>query len=150
MTEEKGIRVLTATGGWRVEKGGHFLTGTWPEVLSTKATVPGASLFPWLVVVKVWGDALRDSRLVVEGDDEGLVTLINTQNHKNIDVMGVVREWMGLLLKHNIHWVARLTPFGILTLSPPLPFIQVLPNSEETPGMVHHPQQDSIQDWPWR
>ncbi len=55
MTEEKGILVLTATGGWRVEKGGHFLTGTWPEVLSTKATAPGASLFPWLVVVKVWG-----------------------------------------------------------------------------------------------
>ncbi len=26
---------------------------------------------------------------------------------------------------------------------------QVLPNCEETPGMVRHPQQDSIQDWPW-
>ncbi len=57
---------------------------------------------------------------------------------------------MGLLLKHNIHWVARLTPCGNLTLSPSLPFIQVLPNSEETPGMVRHPQEDSFQDWPWR
>ncbi len=66
-TVEKGIQVLKATGGWKVEKGGNFLTGVWPEVLSTKATALGASLFPWKVVVKVWGDALRDSRLVMEG-----------------------------------------------------------------------------------
>ncbi len=39
------------------------------------------------------GDALRDSKLVVEGDDEVLVSLINTQTHKNCDVIGVVREW---------------------------------------------------------
>ncbi len=41
---------------------------------------------------------------------------------------------MGLLFKHNIYWVARLTPFAILTLSPPLPFIQVLPNGHGPPS----------------
>ncbi len=41
---------------------------------------------------KGMGDTLRDSRLVVEGDDEALVTLINTQNHKNCDVMGLSRN----------------------------------------------------------
>ncbi len=47
------------------------------------------------------GDALRDCSLV---DNEASANLINTQNHKNNEV----RELVGLLLRHNIHWVAPL------------------------------------------
>ncbi len=31
--------------------------------------------------------------------------------------MGVVREWVGLLLKHNIHWVAQRVAVNYNTLT---------------------------------
>ncbi len=61
------------------------------------------------VVAKVWESAIKDIRLVMDVADEDLISLVNTQNHKNKEVMGVLREWVGFLLKHNIHWVARRT-----------------------------------------
>ncbi len=102
-TGERGIQVSTSPGGWKLERGVQFLLGDWPKALSTKSTAPWSSLLPWLVVVKVWGSALKDTRLVMEVADDDLISLVNTQNHKNKEVMGVVREWVGFLLKHNIH-----------------------------------------------
>ncbi len=46
----------------------------------------------------------------MEVADDDIVSLVNTQNHKHKEVMVVVRKWVGLLLKHNIHWVARRLP----------------------------------------
>ncbi len=98
------IQVTVNQEGWQVEKGGHFLNGRWPLVLTVRMAAPGASLFPWLEVTKVWGETLQDHRLVMEVADKPLAQLVNTQNHKDKEVMVVVRVWVGLLLQYNIHW----------------------------------------------
>ncbi len=77
-----GIQDAVNQEGWQVDKGGHFLNGRWPPVLTSGKAAPGASLFPWLIVAKVWGKTLQDHRLVMEVADEPLAQLVNTQNHK--------------------------------------------------------------------
>ncbi len=104
-----GIQVAVNQEGWQVEKGGHFINGRWPPVLTGRKAAPGASLFPWLVVVKVKGETLQDHRMVMEVADEPLAELVNTHNHKDKEVMAVVRAWVGLLLQYNIQWMAKLS-----------------------------------------
>ncbi len=124
-TGERVICVTTSPAGWRVEKRGQFPSGSWLKALSARTTAPVASLFPWLVVARAWGDTLKDTSLVMEVADDGLVNLVNTQNHKNQEVMGVVRKWVGLLLKHNIHWVARRVPDNFNSPTSCFPYVQV-------------------------
>ncbi len=59
-----------------MEKVGQFLSGDWHKALSGKSAAPGASLLPWLIVAKVWGDALNDIMLVMEVADDDLISLV--------------------------------------------------------------------------
>ncbi len=144
-----GILVTTTKEGWRVEKGGQILHGNWPSTLRSRATEAGAALLPWLVVAKIWGPTLQDTRLVMEVDNDQLTGLVNSQNHKNKEVMKVVRAWVGLLLQYNIHCVARTvflsTNNSHLLLIP----TQVQPIVGDGKQPSPHPQQDLIQDWHW-
>ncbi len=49
------IQVAVNQEGLQVGKGGHFLNGKWPPVLTDGKAAPGTSLFTWLIVAKVWG-----------------------------------------------------------------------------------------------
>ncbi len=145
-TGERGICVTTSPHGWRVEKEGQFLRGNWPKALLVRSAAPWAALLPWLVVAKAWGDTLKDTRLVMEVADDDLVSLVNTQNHKNKVVMGVVRKCVGLLLKHNIHWVAQRVPVNFNSPTSSFPYVQVrTPNGDQSDIMTH-PLQSSVQD----
>ncbi len=148
-TKERGIYVTTLPHEWRVEKGVQFLSGTWPKALSSRTATPGASLFPLLVVAKACGDTLMDTRLVMEVADDDLVSLVNTQNHKNKEVMVVVRKWVGLLLKDNIHWVARRVLVNFNSPTSSFPYVQVLTPDGDQPDIMTHPLQSYVQDWPW-
>ncbi len=64
-TGERGICVTTSPADWRGGKRGQFLSGRWPKALSGRTTANGASLFPWLVVARAWGDTLKDTSLVM-------------------------------------------------------------------------------------
>ncbi len=148
-TGERGICVTTSPAGWNVEKRGQFLSGSWPRALSASTTVPGASLFPWNVVARAWWDSLKDTRLIMEVADNGLVNLVNTQNHKNQEVMRGLRKWVCLFLKHNIHWVARRVPDNFNLPTSYFPYVQVLTPDGGKPDLMGHPLQSSVQDWPW-
>ncbi len=76
-------------------------------------------------MVRASGDTLKDTGLVMEVADDDLVNIVNSQNHQNKEVIGVVRKWVGLLLKHNIHRVARrvLDNFNLPTSC--FPYVQV-------------------------
>ncbi len=102
-TGQVGILVTTTNEEWRVEKGGNFLIGDWPSALQSSATEMWATLFPWLVVTKVWGLTLQDTRLLMKVQNDHLITFVNSQNHKNKEIMHVVRAWVGLLPQYNIH-----------------------------------------------
>ncbi len=146
---EIGILVTTTKEGWRVGKGGQFLHGNWPSTLRSRATEARAALLPWLVVAKVWGPTLQDTRLVMEVHNDQLTVLVNSQNHKNKEVMKVVRAWVGLLLQYNIHWVARTvflsTNNNHLLLIPTE--VQPIVGDQKQPSL--YLLQDSIQDWHW-
>ncbi len=106
-------------------------------------------MFPWLIVAKVGGETLKDHRLVMEVADEPLAQLVNTQNHKDKEVMGVVREWICLLLQYNILWLAKLstkTACATPGFSSPR---QVKQPAGGKALPRPHPLQDSILDSPW-
>ncbi len=112
-----GILVTTTKEGWRVEKGGQFLHGDWPNTLKSRATEVGADLLPWLVVAKVWGPTLQNTRLVMEVHSDQLTCLVNSQNHKNKEVVQVVRAWVASF--------CNTTSTGWLELSSSLPITTI-------------------------
>ncbi len=138
------ILVTTTKEGWRVEKGGQFLHGNWPNTLKSRATEAGAALLPWLVVAKVWGPTPQDTRLVMEVNNDQLMGLVNSQNHKNKEV-----TWVGLLLQYNIHLVARTNFLSINNNHPLLISTQVQPIVGDGKQPTPHPLQDLIQNWHW-
>ncbi len=77
ITGEMGILVSMSSGERRVEKGGQYLRDDSPTALSVKAAASGASLLPWLVVTKVWGDPLKDTRLIMQVADDDLINMVN-------------------------------------------------------------------------
>ncbi len=91
-TGERGICVSTSPSGWRVEKRGSSSVGAGPMPFQQGRQPPGilSSHGSWWQ--EPGGDSLKDTRLVMEVADDGLVNLVNTQNHKNQEVMGVVRK----------------------------------------------------------
>ncbi len=137
-TGERGICVTTSSHGWRVEKGGQFLSRNWPKALSARIAAHGAALLPWLVVAKAWGDTLKDTRLVMEVANDDLVSLVNTQN-------GVVRKWLGLL-KHNIHCVTRRVPVNFNSPTSSFAYFQVPIPDRNQLDIMTHPLQSSVQD----
>ncbi len=143
------ILVTTTKERWRVEKGGQFLHGNWPSTLKSSITEAGAALLPWLVVAKVWGPTQQDTRLVMEVHNDQLTCLVNSQNHKNSEVMKVVRALVGLLLQYNIHCVARTVFLSTNNNHPLLIPTQVQPIVGDRKQQLPHPQQDSIQNWHW-
>ncbi len=90
-------------------------------------------------MAKVWGSVLKDTRLVMEVADDDLISLVNTQNHKNKEVMGVVREWEGFLLKHNIHWVARRAQVNPNVATSSFSYGQVTTSKEEQWDSMSYP-----------
>ncbi len=108
-----------------------------------------AALLPWLVVAKAWGPILQDTGLAKEIHNDQLTCLVNSQNHKNKEVMQVVRAWVGLLLQYNILWVARTV---LPTTNNNHAFLlptQVQPLMRDQKQPTLHPLQVSIQDWHW-
>ncbi len=78
-----------------------------------------------------------------------MISLVNSQNHKNKEVMKVVRAWVGPLLQYNIRWVARTVFLSTNNNYPLLIPAQVQPIVGDGKQPNPHPQQDSIQDWHW-
>ncbi len=85
----------------------------------------------------------------MEVQNDHLTTLVNSQNHKNKEVMHVVREWVGILPRYNIHCVARTVIHPINNNHPFLLQTQAQPLVEDQKQPTLHPQQVSIQDWNW-
>ncbi len=108
-----GILVATTKEGWRVEKGGQFLYGDWPNTLKSRATEAGAALFHWLVVAKVWGPTLQDTRLVMEVYNDQLTCLVNSQNHKN---KWLWCEWVSFCNTTYIGWLELSSSLPITTI----------------------------------
>ncbi len=140
-----GIQVAVKQKGWQVEKEGQFHNGRWPPVLTGRMAAPGASLFSWLVVAKVWGETLQDHRLVVEVADEPLAQLVNTQNRKDKEVMAVVRAWV-VSCSYIIFsgWQNCLQKQDAQRLC----FSHPSSSQPEGRPPCPHPLKDSILDWP--
>ncbi len=85
----------------------------------------------------------------MEVADDDIVSLVNTQNHKHKEVMVVVRKSVGLLLKHNIHWVARRLSVNFNSPMSSFPYVQVLTPDEDQLDIMTNPLQSSVQDWLW-
>ncbi len=85
----------------------------------------------------------------MEVAEDNLVSLVNTQNHKNKEVMGVVRKWVGLLLKHNIHLVAQRVQVNFSSPTSSFLYAQVPTPNGDQPDIMTKPLQISVEDWQW-
>lgn len=90
---------------------GHWAYGVWPEDGSIHARdITFKELFPIVLALHLWGDTLRNSRVIFRCDNEAVVTIINKQSSRSQPVMSLVRSLVLFCLSHNILFRAKHIP----------------------------------------
>ena len=95
---------------------GAFFKGSWTQGMwplrwrSLKLSIAFLELFPITLALRLWGPALRNQRVILWCDNEAVVAIINSQTSGCPRIMKLVRMFVVLCLKLNIHFKARHVP----------------------------------------
>ena len=90
---------------------GRWAQGLWPQKLySQHFSIAFLELFPIALALRLWGSALRNKRVLFWCDNEAVVSIINRQSSKCSHIMKLVRRFVSLCLRLNIHFKARHVP----------------------------------------
>ncbi len=74
---------------------GNWTFGVWPDSwrrLGITDSITTLEYFPILVAVHVWGERLRNKRVLFRCDNQAVVHILNTQTSKDCTIMILVRE----------------------------------------------------------
>ncbi|KAM4794908.1 uncharacterized protein WCC33_000060 [Rhinophrynus dorsalis] len=93
--------------------GGRWCAARWPQALSASPLVRNLTFlefFPIVVSVEVWGDLLRDRRIVFWTDNLSVVHVINRSTSSSLPVLALLRRLVLCCLRLNICFRARHVP----------------------------------------
>lgn len=91
----------------------RWAQATWPESWKLDATLKDITfleLFPVVVAIEIWGQDLRNKKILFHVDNESVVTIINKKSSKSTRVMTLVRKLVLSCLQFNILLKAEHIP----------------------------------------
>lgn len=92
---------------------GHWTCAVWPESWVLQGLTKDITLleyFPILVSIVVWGDSLRNKKVLFRCDNQSVVQVVNRQTSKSPELMVLVRELTLRCLKLNLALKAEHIP----------------------------------------
>lgn len=121
----------------------EWFYGSWPEQWKG---LPIALLefFPIMVAVRVWGHRLRGKSVIFFTDNESVVSIINRQTSKNVQIMKMVRDFVISCLSQDVLFHARHVPgkfnrfADMLSRLQVTQFLAVAPTMQRIPATVPH------------
>ena len=85
---------------------GHWVSESWPSVMMDY-DITYKELFPITLSLELWGELLRDKRVLLMCDNQAVVASINSKTSRSKTVMSLLRRLVLSALKLNIHIKAR-------------------------------------------
>ena len=83
--------------------------GQWPSSWKKKG-ITLKEFFPIVLAIKIWAEKLRNKYITFHSDNEAVVHIINAQTSKEPEIMGLVRELVVVVMRHNILFRAAHIP----------------------------------------
>lgn len=80
-------------GGFGIYFQGEWSCGRWPDKWINAGFTRNITLleyFPIMVAVEIWGEQLRNKKVLFPTDNQAVVQIINTLSSKSIHVMAMV------------------------------------------------------------
>ena len=123
--------------------GRKWFYGTWENEKIKRLDITTLELYPIVLAIGIWGEELKNLNINIHTDNEGLVSIINSQTVKKNDrCLHLLRQFVLLCLKHNILFRAWHIQGKHNTLSDSLSRLQIkkfkslAPDVEELPTPV--------------
>ncbi|KAM4704927.1 uncharacterized protein WCC33_009743 [Rhinophrynus dorsalis] len=92
---------------------GAWCAQSWPDCVRQSPLVRNLAfleLFPIVVAVEIWGEKLRNKKVLFWSDNMAVVHVINRSTSKSYPVLALLRHLVLLCLRHNISFRARHVP----------------------------------------
>ncbi|KAM4808264.1 adhesion G-protein coupled receptor V1 [Rhinophrynus dorsalis] len=99
--------------------GSDWCSGLWPEVwvkVGLTRNILFLELFPIVVAVSLWGERMRDCRIVFHSDNMGVVQSVNNLSASSPPVLALLRRLVLCCLRLNLSFRARHVP-GVLNVA---------------------------------
>lgn len=91
--------------------GTKWFYGTWEDIgLQQDYNITFKELFPIVIAVETWGQALANKSILFHSDNIAVVEIINKTSSKDTSVMCLLRRLVLACLRHNILFQAEHIP----------------------------------------
>ena len=95
--------------GYGLILGEEWAMGQWPSSWKKKG-ITLKEFFPIVLAIKIWAEKLGNKCITFHSDNEAVVHIINAQTSKEPEIMGLVRELVVVVMRHNILFRAAHIP----------------------------------------
>ncbi|KAK3092716.1 hypothetical protein FSP39_006417 [Pinctada imbricata] len=95
--------------GCRAILGNHWVNLKWPEAWESSKIIREITfleLVPIALAISIWGNVLKNRKIIFHIDNEALVNIINCQTSKSRNAMTLLRPLILALMKSNITFKA--------------------------------------------
>ena len=128
--------------------GSHWIHSMFPPSWKDKNIVI-KELLPIVLAVQLWGQSLRDSRIIFYCDNQAIVAVINKQTSEDNIIMSLIRSLVVACLKYNIMFVAKHIPGKHTVIADLLSRSQFTAAQKINPALDKTPQQIPPTWLPW-
>ena len=91
--------------GYAGTYGSNFFFGSFPKAWQ-KFDIALLELFPMVLLIKIYGHKLKNSKVQFSCDNSSIVHVINNMSSKNSKIMSLLRPMILALLEYNISFKA--------------------------------------------
>lgn len=88
---------------------GHWAQLAWPPSIKNSPLIRNLAyleMIPVLLAVHLWGNFLRNKRILLQIDNLALVSILNKSSSKDKNIMALVRQFVLMSMLYNIHFKA--------------------------------------------
>lgn len=88
---------------------GHWAHFTWPIGIKNSPLIRNLAyleMVPVLLAVYLWGNLLKNKRIILQIDNLALVSILNKSSSKDKNIMILVRQFVLMSMMYNIHFKA--------------------------------------------
>ena len=102
----------SSSNGFGILLGQRWTMGTWSElgISPSYRIISLLEFFPIVVAMSLFGESLRNARLVIRCDNEAVVHIINKRSSADLGISCLLRQFVLLCLQFNTRFLAVHVP----------------------------------------
>ncbi|XP_062614297.1 uncharacterized protein LOC134276023 [Saccostrea cucullata] len=126
--------------GFAAILGNEWFASHW-DFLQNDCQIAVKELFPIVLAIEIWGNKIKNKRILFLSDNMAVVQIINKQTSKDKTIMRLVRRLVLATLENNIHFRAKHIPGKHNITADRLSRFQFQAAFQSAPHLTHQPTQ---------